>query len=480
MNRPNRYFNPRRLVQFAAVVVIFSFLYRPAFSEEPSESVGTPEVSEKAALIYVIPIRDEIQKAMTYVVKRAVKEALAAEADALILHMETPGGEGQAMKEIMESIEKFDPDSQTYTLVDKEAFSAGAFISASTRHIYMTPGSIIGAAAPVIMGQEGPQELPSKFVSAFAAQVRVAAEKNGHRVEVFDAMVNKEKELVINGEELVSKGDILTLTTKEASKLYDGKPLIATEIDSLDALIEKIGIPEATVVTIEPTRFEQVARFIVMIAPFLMTAAFILGYIEFKSPGFGIFGISAILCALVFFFGHYIAGVTIEADFSLGIVLFALGLALIAVEIFVFPGSLVFGLAGVGLIIISLLRAMIDSYPGDPVIPTMPQLEMPITNLSISMVLSLIAMWLFARILPKTPMYNALVLSGSTEMPITKSVNMLEIGNKGTANSYLRPSGTVDFGDGPVDVITEGDFIPSGTKVKITSIKGNKVVVEMA
>ena len=118
---------------------------------------------------------------------------------------------------------------------------------------------------------------------------------------------------------------------------------------------------------------------------------------------------------------------------------------------------------------------MIDAYPGDPVIPTLPQLELPLTNLTISLGLSILAGFILARILPQTPIFKALVLTGSSDMPITESISELSLGALGTASSYLRPSGIADFGDGPVDVITEGDFIPSGTKIKITSIEGNKV-----
>ena len=336
---------------------VLSLLFLCPVTSEAQEAPDTETqalVSDKASLIYVIPIRDEIQKAMTYVVRRGIKEALAAEANALILHMETPGGEGEAMQDIMEAVQKFAPRENTYTLIDKQAISAGAFISAATRHIYMVPGSTIGAAAPIIMGQDGPQELPSKIVSAYSAIVRAAAEENDHRVEVFDAMVNKEKALVIDDIELVGKGDILTLTTQEACKLYGDKPLLAKEILSLDALIEQIGGPDTTVVKIEPTQFEQIARFIVMISPLLMTAAFILGYIEFKSPGFGLFGIGAILCALIFFLGHYIAGLTMETELATGLILLLLGVVLIAVELFIFQGSMIFGLTG------------IRTHPGSP------------------------------------------------------------------------------------------------------------------
>jgi len=176
------------------------------------------------------------------VVRRGVKAALEAKASALVIDMNTPGGEGEAMKEVMATIAKFQPADRTYTYVNKEAFSAGAFISASTRQIWMAPGSIIGAASPVTLGQEGPKELPPKFVSGYAALIRAAAEQNGHNPAVFDAMVNKQIGLRLDGREIVAKGDILTLTTQEATRQFGTPPrtiLAAGVSPDLKTFIEK-------------------------------------------------------------------------------------------------------------------------------------------------------------------------------------------------------------------------------------------------
>ena len=149
----------------------------------PTTSFSAP--ASPIGPVYVLPIQGEIQKGTVYVIRRGVKAALAANASALVLDMNTPGGEGEAMKEVMATIAKFQPTDKTYTYINKEAFSAGAFISASTRHIWMAPGSIIGAASPVTLGQEGPKELPPKFVSGYAALIRAAAEQNGHNPRYF-------------------------------------------------------------------------------------------------------------------------------------------------------------------------------------------------------------------------------------------------------------------------------------------------------
>ncbi|NCY21547.1 serine protease, partial [bacterium] len=323
----------------------------------PVRTEGNP-ASLSPGPVYVIPVQKEIQKGLVYIVRRGVKDAMENNASALVLDMDTPGGEGEAMKEIMAIIARFQPAGRTFTYVNKEAFSAGAFISAATRNIWMAPGAIIGAASPVTLGQEGPKELPAKFVSAYAAVIRAAAEQNGHDPAVFDAMVNKQTGLKIDGREIVAKGDVLTLTTKEATQLVGRppKPLLADGVaESLESLIEKHVQAGAKIVRVEPTGFEEIGRFIVSISPLLLAAAFLFGYIEFKTPGLGIFGVLAAACALVFFFGHYIAGLSGYEN----LLLLALGVGLIAAELFIFPGTFLPGLIGLGLLLFGILNTMV-------------------------------------------------------------------------------------------------------------------------
>ena len=80
----------------------------------------------KKALVYVIPVREEINKPTLYILRRGLKEAIEQKADAVVLDMNTPGGALDVTFEIMEALDKF--PGQTVTFVNKEAMSAGAFI----------------------------------------------------------------------------------------------------------------------------------------------------------------------------------------------------------------------------------------------------------------------------------------------------------------------------------------------------------------
>jgi membrane-bound serine protease (ClpP class) len=52
------------------------------------------------------------------------------------------------------------------------------------------------------------------------------------------------------------------------------------------------------------------------------------------------------------------------------------------------------------------------------------------------------------------------------------------VGREGVAVTNLRPSGTVMIGDTRLDAVTDGDYVGSGTKVKVTLVSGNRMVVE--
>ncbi|MDR0532841.1 MAG: serine protease [Verrucomicrobiales bacterium] len=469
------------------------------FCQSPDQPAPTtPNVAISATMpkgktIYVIPIRDEIDPSMVYIVRRGVKEAMEAKADAIILDMDTNGGRVDNTEEIIAILNKFPHQDQLYTFVNTKAFSAGSFISAATRVIYMSPGSVIGAAAPILMSpggggiQEMPKTVEEKMTSAVRGLVRTQAQNHGHNPAVFEAMVDKDQGLSIDGKEIVPKGKLLTLTNVEAEARY-GKPpknLLShgTRAD-LNAVIGDIDPGHPQVVKIEPTGFEQLARLIVLISPLLIAAAMLCGYIEFKTPGFGVFGILAVVFAVIYFFGHYIAGLSGYEN----LVIFIIGVALIAVELFLLPGHILPGVIGAGMVLYSLLKAMVDKYPMDPTIPTMPQLELPLRNMGLALVISVIGILLLAKVLPKTPLYGALVLNKVNPNRTPESANDqvvsgssgLAIGTKGKALTMLRPAGTADFGHGPVDVITQGDFIKPGAVISVVKIEGNVVTVEVA
>ncbi|HKS36617.1 MAG TPA: NfeD family protein [Verrucomicrobiae bacterium] len=434
--------------------------------------------------VYVLPIRDEIAPPMVFLVRRGVKQAMEEKSELVVLDMETNGGRVDSMMEIIKILNNF--KGQTVTYVNDKAFSAGALISFATQKIYMAPGAVIGAAAPVVMSPGGggtesmPDTIEVKSASAISAMMRVNAEKNGHNTEVVDAMVKKTKELVIDGHVINRKGDLLTLTDTEARAEYGNppKPLLSLgTVDSIDKLLEKLGYAQRERVNVEPTGAERVAFWINAISPLLLIIGIVGIYIEFKTPGFGLPGIVGIIAFALYFLGSYIAGFSGME----WVAVFIVGLALVALELFVFPGTAVLGLAGAALMLVALVMAMVDVYPGMPSVPTFEKLELPLRDLLIAFVGAAVAVGVLSRWLPRTSIYGKLVsqtASGVNTVIQLESKQASEIGQVGVALSPLRPGGKAQFGSEILDVMSQGEMIEKGRRVKIIGHSGTEAIVE--
>lgn len=436
------------------------------------------------ARVYVIPIRENIMPPLVYVVRRGVKEAMEAKADAIILDMKTNGGRVDTTEEIIDILGRF--PGLTVTYVNNRAFSAGAFIAVATQKIYMAPQSVIGAAAPVIMSPGGgvaenlPNTMEIKMTSGVRALIRAQAEKNGHNVDVVEAMIDKTKEFVMDGEVLNKEGNILTLTDRQAAKLYGDppKPLLSlgTE-ESLETLLATLGLEDAQVVHIQPTDAETLGFWINAISPILLIIGMLGLYIEFKTPGFGLPGIVGITAFALYFLGGYVAGLS-----GLGwAVVFVVGLILLLLELFLFPGTFVAGVAGVVLMLTALVMGMVDLYPGGPVLPTFGDLRLPLRDLALAILVSCVGAMVLAPFLPRTPWVRRMVsqgASGEASLAALATRQSARVGLTGVAVSPLHPGGKARFGDDLLDVVTQGELIAAGRTVRIIGHTGPDAVVE--
>ena len=308
---------------------------------------------------------------------------MEARADLLVLDMETNGGRVDVTEEIIEILNKF--KGQTVTYVNRKAFSAGAFISVATQKIFMAPQSVIGAAAPMLMIPGGgpaemPQTVEAKMTSGVRALVRANAEKNGYNVDVVEAMIDKTKRLEIDGEVLNEKGQILTLTNVQAEKKYGEppKPLLSSgTVETIGALLAELGFGDAQRVDVKPTGVEKIAAWINAISPLLLIIGAIGLYIEFKTPGFGLPGIVGITALVVYFVGGYIAALS-GMEWA---ALFVVGLVLVALEFFVFPGTTLLGFAGALCMLVAIIMAMVDIYPSAPGLPAPLRFSVPVDKI---------------------------------------------------------------------------------------------------
>ncbi|MCX7846878.1 MAG: ATP-dependent Clp protease proteolytic subunit [bacterium] len=427
--------------------------------------------------VVVVPLDGEIEDGLVYVVRRALRLAEQNQARAVILHMDTPGGKVTAMEKIMQELAH--APLPVYTYVDTKALSAGAMIAAATRAIYMAPQSQIGAAMliqmPALPLGAPPQSLDegvrAKMLSAYRAMVRSACERNGHRWDLFEAMMDPD--IAISN--LVEKGALLTLTAQEAVTQRLARA-IAT---SIPHVLELLEMRDAPVIRVKPTGAEQLARFLTSsIVSGLLLALGLAGlFIELRTPGFGLPGTIGLVCLALFFWGHIIAGMSGWLE----VALFLIGVILLLVEILLIPGFGITGIIGIILIVAALVLAMLEWSPGQG-FPASSQLFKPVVVVASAFLASIILMVLVARLFPRTPGVSRMFLTYSLERakaPSTAtapSANTLE-GKTGVAKTILRPAGKALIDNVVYDVITDGEFIPAGTPIRVTSCSGNRIVV---
>ena len=460
-----------RRILFICICVLLS---------SPMSGLGARPIVHKGD-VAVIPLSGEISGSLAAFIRRTEKEAENNGASAIILEMNTYGGRLDSAEEITNVLNR--ATVPTYTFINSNAGSAGSLIALATRFIYMAPVSAIGAAAPVLStGEDLPATEREKTISYWSALVRSSATRNGHNPDIGEAFMNKEKEVKLGDRMVHAKGTLLTLNAQEASEQINGKPLLAAGIvSSVAELTRKAGL-KGNVVDLRPTGFEQLALWVTALAPLLLLGGIIGAYLEFKIPGASLPGIAAAICFGLFLLGQYLAGL---AGWEV-VALFALGLALVLIEILFFAHStIVVGVVGVFLMLGSILWAMTDRYPGENFWPTSRMLMVPLWNLMIAIVASGVVIAMLARYLPRTSIYRRFALMTTTPPGTSLAEGQREFANashlspgmQGLAMSVLRPSGKARFADRTVDVVTEGEFIPPDTLITVVQADGMRVVV---
>ena len=421
-------------------------------------SIVLPQNSE----VYIGTIEGDIDLGLAPYVRRVVAEAEDANANAIIFKINTFGGRVDAATQIKDAI--INSNLETIAFIDKRAISAGSLIALSCDKIIMVPGASIGATT--VVDQTGKKQA-EKAQSYMRSEMRSTAERTGRRKDIAEGMVDERVEI----EGLVDSTQLITLTSEEAVSYG----IADTILSSFDEVLNYSSNTNAKIVEVEVEWSENFIRFInhPIITSILMMVIMVGMFMEIKTPGWGVPG-TASLIALALFFG---SGYILEVASIMDILLFLAGVLLLIVEVFVIPGFGVFGIAGIILMIAGLFLGLISDLPlidGDI-------LGMAVMQLAGAFVLSGIMIFLLAKTLPKTKIWNKLILkdninakSGYTSNK--KFAHLLK--KEGKALTDLRPAGTVIINDRRYDAVTQGEYIEKDNKIKVIEIEGSKIVVK--
>jgi membrane-bound serine protease (ClpP class) len=476
-----------RITRFLLLVIGLAMFVESAAAAGERRVFGRSTEDSYAGKVVVIDVgQDDLMNPESFkFMRRTLRRVDAEGARAVVFNLHTPGGLAIETAELMMT-EMAELKVPSFAFVNNQAMSAGALIAVATDRIYMKPVSSIGAAGLVISGPEGAEVSPvmqAKLESAFGAFTRSVVTRKGHNVDIVKAMMFKDQEFNF-GDVKVPEGELLTLTGDEAVADFNGKPLLAAGlVGSVGEILQREGLAEAPVVTAEPTGFERIAWWVKVLSPLLIILGLAAAYFEIKTPGFGLGGTIAIICFAVFFFGNSVAGNL--AGYEL-MAIFLLGVILIVLEILVLPG-MVAGIIGALLVLGSLLAAMVDDFAAEDVSRglghgIMAAIAWPSISLAIGLAGGMTLILLMMRYLPDLPMFRAFILNtASGPMPpvdTAASPDAIGIGHSGTATTDLRPAGKAQIGVRDHSVVTRGEFIEAGTRVRVIEIGSFRTVVE--
>ncbi len=463
---------------------------------------------------YRIEIRGPIDTAVQSHLARAIKLAEADRAR-LVLDIDTPGGGVEVTWQMARALQNANENGvRTIAWVNERATSAGSMLSMACELLYMRPTATIGSALPVTIGINGMQptstdeQIREKELSYCREEFRVIAEKSGRSGLLAEAMVDPDIEVVLlevdgvrtlassteyndmrqRGEvprflrTVVSREKLLNVGGEEALDLGLADGLV----DSLDELASFVGLEPAELVLVPRTRSEDVAGLLSVWTPLLLILAFVLAYVEMKIPGFGVAGILSVVCFGLVLFGRYLVGL---ADVP-HVILMAVGVALIAAELFLFPGTIWAGALGA----LSLMIGIVWSFAGigtgfEYALDREILLDQALRVMGAAVV-AMIATWSLSRFLPRTPMFSRLVLDAggdrvaSAAMPEASGAHarVAIVGATGRSLTALRPVGKVVLVADPdidFEARSSGGEIGRGCAIRVVEVQpSGRLVVE--
>jgi membrane-bound serine protease (ClpP class) len=451
-----------------------------------AQNVDSPAADEQQdrILVYKLEIMENIAPPIWRITKRSIERAIEAGADYILIHMNTYGGLVDAADSIRTVI--LNCPIPVLVFIDNNAASAGALIAIAADSIYMRSGASIGAAT--VVNQTG-EEVPDKYQSYMRSTMRATAEAHGrdtiisgqdtiikwHRdPKIAEAMVDPS--VFIEG--IVDTGKVLTFTTEEAIAhgYCEGQAANITEV------LEQAGIKDYTITQYRMTAIDKIIGFLLNPLISGLLIMLIVGgiYFELQTPGIGFPLAAAVLAAILYFAPLYLEGLAQNWE----LIIFVVGLILLALEIFAIPGFGVAGVTGILLIIGGLTLALVDNVVFDfkfsvAFIEVMKSFSIVIISMFLSFILSL---YLGKRLFTaKSKTLSSLSLQtdlGTEEGFIgVDATYKLLVGKTGIADSVLRPSGKVIVENEIYDAKSEFGFINKGEKIKVIRFETGQLYV---
>ena len=422
--------------------------------------------------VYVIPIKDAIGQPTLFGIRSGVKDAIEKGADLVLFEMDTPGGELFTTLEIMKIIDRF--EGKTATFINEEAISAGAIIASVTQDIYFMPRATMGSSEVVTGTGEDVDESMKRKINAFlTAKIDAYISEYPYRSQVLEAMVDPDIVLTIDDKEISKEGKLLNLNARRAHELYGDPPraLLGSGIfDDIESVIESVAEGKTVVrYDFETTWSLDLAAHLVSWSPLLLGLGILALLVEFKTPGFGVFGIAGILFIVLVNFGHNVAGLSGYE----GLLLFIIGALLVFVELLFLPGVMFLAIPGILMMLAGLLWGMADIWPTEtPNFDFTYELFLqPFYNLFGGVVIAMVLFLAILRFLPKSIFWDKMIMKavveGTSQQTVMGGDIRPSIGTEGVAATDLFPSGEIEIDGKLFEARSEVGSVRKGASVRI-------------
>lgn len=452
-----------------------------AANDSINREIGEQIDAKSDNIVYIFDLKDEIGPATWRTTMHSIDNAVKEKAKLIIIHMNTYGGLVDAADSIRTKI--LNSPIPVYVYVDNNAISAGALIAIAADKIYMREGASIGAAT--VVHQTG-EAAPDKYQSFMRSMMRATAEAHGKDTivvgrdttykwkrdpRIAEAMVDPS----VSVKGLIDSTKVLTLTVDEAIRVgyCEGKA------EKIEDILAANDITDYKIVRHVLSPLEKIIQF--LINPYLQSILImlIIGgiYFELQTPGVGFPLIVAVTAALFYFAPLYLEGIANHWE----LLLFVLGLILIAVEIFALPGFGIAGISGIILMVLGLSLAMVDNiiFEWD----FLAGLALVFKSFCIVMVSALIALvlsiWLGKSFFHNPKLQRVMLQAEQKSSEGYVSFDDLSglIGVTGTAKSMLRPTGKVEIDGRLYDAVCEIGYINPGETVKVIKYETGQLYV---
>ncbi|MCZ6842064.1 MAG: nodulation protein NfeD [SAR324 cluster bacterium] len=304
--------------------------------------------------VHVITVAQAITPATKSYIGRALAEAIAAQAEVLIIELDTPGGLLSSTREIVQQLLNTRMPVVVYIApAGARGASAGTMITMASHVAAMAPATHIGAAHPVsLFGGGDDKVMAEKIVNDTSAFIESVAELRGRNVEWAISSVRESKSITARKALELNVVELIADDLTDLVKQLDGRVVRFSKTDS--RTLNTVGRP----ILYRDMSFSQ--GFMALVSnPNLVFLFLIVGlvglYIEFSNPGMylpGILGAISLLIALV---GMQTLPVSYGA---LGLML--LGVALLVAESFV-PSFGVLGIGGLASLLVGSVFLLDES-----------------------------------------------------------------------------------------------------------------------